>query len=98
MHTTCLGTHVDMHTYMFTPLYVNTHGIHVRSSCVNDICQICKTHLCVNIRIFSTGIVGYFTIDFLTFIDGKSGEQQLWALDLDVRYSDTVGTNHQYDY
>ena len=45
-----------------------------------DIAEACKQR----------GIVGYFTIDFLTFIDGKTGDQQLWALDLDVRYSDTV--------
>ncbi|XP_067666806.1 IQ domain-containing protein H-like [Haliotis asinina] len=46
----------------------------------NKVAEACK----------SRGIVGYYTIDFVTFIDGKTMEQKLWALDLSLRYSDTL--------
>ncbi|XP_014672749.1 PREDICTED: IQ domain-containing protein H-like [Priapulus caudatus] len=33
-------------------------------------------------------IVGYISIDFATFVDPASGEQRMWATDLDVGYSE----------
>ncbi|XP_058012763.1 IQ domain-containing protein H [Ahaetulla prasina] len=36
----------------------------------------------------SRGVVGYFSIDFVTFIHPQSLRQQVWATDLDLRYSD----------
>ncbi|XP_041366539.1 IQ domain-containing protein H-like isoform X2 [Gigantopelta aegis] len=37
------------------------------------------------------GIVGYFTIDFVTFISGTAMDQRLWAVDLSLHYSDSLG-------
>ncbi|XP_013917566.1 PREDICTED: IQ domain-containing protein H [Thamnophis sirtalis] len=38
----------------------------------------------------SRGVVGYFSIDFVTFIHPQSLAQQVWATDLDLRYSDQL--------
>ncbi|XP_043933816.1 IQ domain-containing protein H isoform X2 [Protopterus annectens] len=36
------------------------------------------------------GIMGYLSIDFVTFISPHSVKQQIWATDLDLRYSDQL--------
>ncbi|KAJ8304824.1 hypothetical protein KUTeg_018407 [Tegillarca granosa] len=46
----------------------------------NKVAEACK----------SRGIIGYFAIDFVTFIDSKNMEQKLWALDLSLHYSDSL--------
>lgn len=38
----------------------------------------------------SRGIVGYFSIDFITYIDSKSEDQVIWATDLDLHYTDSM--------
>lgn len=44
------------------------------------ICNACKER----------SIIGYFSIDFVTFIDPKSMHQVAWAIDLKLRYSDSM--------
>ncbi|ESO87612.1 hypothetical protein LOTGIDRAFT_194358 [Lottia gigantea] len=55
----------------------------IEPTVINDACfniaEACRTR----------GIVGYLTVDFVTFIDSKM-EQQLWALDISLNYSDTL--------
>ncbi|XP_074650955.1 IQ domain-containing protein H-like isoform X2 [Tubulanus polymorphus] len=43
-----------------------------------DVADACK----------SRGVVGYFSVDFATFIDPVSMDQKLWAIDLSLCYSD----------
>ncbi|XP_052701435.1 IQ domain-containing protein H-like isoform X2 [Crassostrea angulata] len=38
----------------------------------------------------SRGIIGYLSVDFVTFIDSKTNDQKLWALDLSLHYSDSL--------
>ncbi|NXX95003.1 IQCH protein, partial [Centropus bengalensis] len=48
--------------------------------------------LCLNIgeTCKSKGVLGYFSVDFVTFIHPQTMEQQVWATDLDLCYSDQV--------
>ena len=43
-------------------------------------------------------IVGYFDIDFVTFIDAKSEQQVLWATDLNISYTDHVAMSQLLFY
>uniref|UniRef100_A0A8C4TAN9 IQ motif containing H n=1 Tax=Erpetoichthys calabaricus TaxID=27687 RepID=A0A8C4TAN9_ERPCA len=36
------------------------------------------------------GVLGYFSIDFVTFLHPRTMQQQVWATDLDLRYSDQL--------
>ncbi|KFP86919.1 IQ domain-containing protein H, partial [Apaloderma vittatum] len=38
----------------------------------------------------SEGVLGYFSVDFVTFVHPQTMEQQVWATDLDLRYSDQL--------
>lgn len=35
-------------------------------------------------------IIGYYTVDFLTFFNPRTAEQELWATDLDLKYGDLI--------
>ncbi|XP_066449028.1 IQ domain-containing protein H isoform X2 [Eleutherodactylus coqui] len=52
----------------------------ILTSMCNNIGEACKTR----------GILGYLSIELLTFIDPQSLEQQIWATDLDLCYSDQL--------
>ncbi|KAG8440791.1 hypothetical protein GDO86_006503 [Hymenochirus boettgeri] len=54
--------------------------INVLNAMCNHIGEACKAH----------GIMGYLSVDLLTFIDTHSLEQQVWATDMDVCYSDQL--------
>jgi hypothetical protein len=43
-------------------------------------------------------IVGYITIDFVTFLHPKTMQQELWAIDLDIGYSDTLAMTRLVEY
>ncbi|NXL71060.1 IQCH protein, partial [Leptocoma aspasia] len=38
----------------------------------------------------SKGVLGYFSVDFVAFTHPQTGEQQVWATDLDLCYSDQL--------
>ncbi|XP_010145615.1 PREDICTED: IQ domain-containing protein H, partial [Eurypyga helias] len=38
----------------------------------------------------SRGVLGYFSVDFVTFVHPQTMEQQVWATDLDLCYSDQL--------
>ncbi|KAK2539349.1 Iqch [Columba livia] len=38
----------------------------------------------------SKGVLGYFSVDFVTFVHPQTMEQQVWATDLDLCYSDQL--------
>ncbi|XP_060611357.2 IQ domain-containing protein H [Anolis sagrei] len=44
------------------------------------------------------GVVGYFSIDFATFIHPKTMGQQVWAIDLDLHYSDNLASTQLLRY
>jgi hypothetical protein len=44
------------------------------------------------------GIVGYITIDFVTFINPLTMQQELWATDLDLCYTDTICMAHLIEF
>ncbi|KAM9374882.1 IQ domain-containing protein H [Phaethornis superciliosus] len=50
------------------------------------------TSLCLKIgeTCKSKGVLGYFSVDFVTFIHPQTLEQQVWATDLDLCYSDQL--------
>ncbi|XP_067936588.1 IQ domain-containing protein H-like [Watersipora subatra] len=41
----------------------------------------------------SRGVIGHFVIDFVTFINARTGDQELWAVDLNLHYSDSTAMN-----
>lgn len=51
----------------------------ILNGCILSISQACR----------SRGIVGYLSIDFVTFIDPELEEQQLWAVGLQIGYSNS---------
>ncbi|XP_062517346.1 IQ domain-containing protein H-like isoform X2 [Corticium candelabrum] len=44
------------------------------------------------------GLLGYMTIDFVTFIDSQTMCQELWAVDLGVGYSDSLAMSRVFGY
>ncbi|XP_033124079.1 IQ domain-containing protein H-like isoform X2 [Anneissia japonica] len=44
------------------------------------------------------GVVGYLAVDFVTFIDPRSMEQKLWAVDLNLWYDDSLAMTNMMLY
>ncbi|XP_070542843.1 IQ domain-containing protein H-like [Ptychodera flava] len=56
----------------------------VEAAVLNDTCNK------VGKACHQRGVIGYFTVDFVTFIDGRSMDQKLWAIDLNLSYGDSI--------
>ncbi|CAN8187335.1 unnamed protein product [Coccothraustes coccothraustes] len=46
----------------------------------------------------SRGVLGYFSVDFVAFTHPRTGEQQVWATDLDLCYSDQLALSQLLVY
>nr|XP_031361576.1 IQ domain-containing protein H [Lonchura striata domestica] len=46
----------------------------------------------------SKGVLGYFSVDFVAFSHPQTGEQQVWATDLDLCYSDQLALSQLLVY
>ncbi|NXF27182.1 IQCH protein, partial [Rhodinocichla rosea] len=46
----------------------------------------------------SKGVLGYFSVDFVAFTHPQTGEQQVWATDLDLCYSDQLALSQLVVY
>ncbi|NXV60545.1 IQCH protein, partial [Molothrus ater] len=46
----------------------------------------------------SKGVLGYFSVDFVAFTHPQTGEQQVWATDLDLCYSDQLALSRLLVY
>uniref|UniRef100_A0A8C9N7J8 IQ motif containing H n=1 Tax=Serinus canaria TaxID=9135 RepID=A0A8C9N7J8_SERCA len=46
----------------------------------------------------SRGVLGYFSVDFVAFTHPQTGEQQVWATDLDLCYSDQLALSQLLVY
>uniref|UniRef100_A0A8C3N2X4 IQCH-like ATP-grasp domain-containing protein n=1 Tax=Geospiza parvula TaxID=87175 RepID=A0A8C3N2X4_GEOPR len=46
----------------------------------------------------SKGVLGYFSVDFAAFTHPQTGEQQVWATDLDLCYSDQLALSQLLVY
>ncbi|XP_077041830.1 IQ domain-containing protein H isoform X4 [Agelaius phoeniceus] len=46
----------------------------------------------------SKGVLGYFSVDFVAFTHPQTGEQQVWATDLDLCYSDQLALSQLLVY
>ncbi|KAL4227848.1 hypothetical protein ACF0H5_013286 [Mactra antiquata] len=57
---------------------------HVLNKACYSIADACKKR----------GIMGYFAVDFVTFIHPTTMEQKLWALDISLQYSDSLSMFH----
>ena len=47
---------------------------------------------------YERGIIGYVSVGFATFIDPLIGDQNLWAIDLKIQYTDTMAMANIFQY
>ena len=47
---------------------------------------------------YERGIIGYISVGYATFIDPLTEDQQLWAIDLKIHYTDTMGMSNILQY
>ena len=60
--------------------------------------RIHSTSMSVGNACYERGIIGYISVGYATFIDPISEDQQLWAIDLKIQYTDTLAMSNILQY
>ncbi|XP_064607991.1 IQ domain-containing protein H-like isoform X2 [Liolophura sinensis] len=79
----CCGDQIHAET-PFACWGVSVPQASVEPDILNDTCKR------IGMACKSRGVMGYFSVDFVTFIDSQTMEQKLWAIDLSLMYSDSL--------
>jgi hypothetical protein len=73
------------------------YGVSVPQSSVDPV-QLQAASIAVAKAARSRGVLGYISVDFVTFIQSQTMSQQLWAVDLDIGYSDSLAMSQLFSH